>query len=256
MIENILKPKAIVLGGTSPHIELIEILKKRGYYTVLVDYYNNPPAKNVADEHIQESTLDQDKVLQIAKNIEAKLVISACVDQANVTACYVAEKIGLPAPYSYETALNVSNKGLMKKLMFSAGIPTAKFAIVTKPIEFDSLSLKFPVMVKPSDSCGSAGVKKAKNYSEYIEYIGEALKISRSNTAIVEEYKEGVEVSIYSYVQNKKSSIIMIAQRHSVIDGDNEVLKCYATTAPAIISSKMKDKINFKRNSGARKQSN
>ena len=111
-----------MLGGTSPHIALIENLKDRGYYTVLVDYYENPPAKKVADEHIRESTLDQDKVLEIAKSINAKLVISACVDQANVTACYVAEKLGLPVPYIYETAMSVTNKGLMKRKMLESGI--------------------------------------------------------------------------------------------------------------------------------------
>ena len=52
------KKTAIVLGGTSPHIALIQKLKDRGYYTILVDYLNNPPAKKVADMHIKESTLD------------------------------------------------------------------------------------------------------------------------------------------------------------------------------------------------------
>ena len=30
--------KAIVLGGTAPHAMLINKLKKRGYYVILVDY--------------------------------------------------------------------------------------------------------------------------------------------------------------------------------------------------------------------------
>ena len=34
----------IVLGGTAPHIELIKQLKSRGYYVILVDYLDNPPA--------------------------------------------------------------------------------------------------------------------------------------------------------------------------------------------------------------------
>ena len=38
------KPIAIVLGGIFPHAEVIKKLKKRGYYTVLVDYFDNPPA--------------------------------------------------------------------------------------------------------------------------------------------------------------------------------------------------------------------
>lgn len=76
------RPVAIVLGGTVPHKELIEQLKKRGYFTILVDYLQNPPAKAVADIHIQESTLDKEKVLEIAKEYHASLTICGCVDQA------------------------------------------------------------------------------------------------------------------------------------------------------------------------------
>ena len=39
------KPVAIILGGTFPHIELINNLKKRCYYTILIDYLDNPTAK-------------------------------------------------------------------------------------------------------------------------------------------------------------------------------------------------------------------
>ena len=75
-------PVAIVLGGTVPHCYLIQLLKKRGYHTVLVDYTQNPPAKEFADEHIKESTLDRDAVLSIARKRDAQLVISTNVDQA------------------------------------------------------------------------------------------------------------------------------------------------------------------------------
>ena len=39
------KKKAIVLGGTNPHIELIRQLHERGYYVILVDFLPHPPAK-------------------------------------------------------------------------------------------------------------------------------------------------------------------------------------------------------------------
>ena len=41
--------KALVLGGTDDHIALIESLKRRGYRTILIDHYENPPAQAVAD---------------------------------------------------------------------------------------------------------------------------------------------------------------------------------------------------------------
>ena len=69
------KEIAIVLGGTVPHCELIRQLQTRGYYVILIDYLPNPPAKLVADEHIQESTLDKDAVLKVAVQRNASLVI-------------------------------------------------------------------------------------------------------------------------------------------------------------------------------------
>ena len=98
---------ALVLGGTVPHMELILQLKNRGYYTILIDYLENPPA---ADEHIVESTLDKEKVLEIAVERKVELVISGCVDQANISACYAMEKLGKYVPYSYEIARKVTNK--------------------------------------------------------------------------------------------------------------------------------------------------
>ena len=63
------KPVAIVLGGTSPHVLLVYKLHERGYYVILVDYLQNPPAKIAADEHIQASTLDKERVLEIAREM-------------------------------------------------------------------------------------------------------------------------------------------------------------------------------------------
>jgi len=151
------KPIAIVLGGTNPHIALIENLKNRGYYTLLVDYLENPPAKTFADKHIRESTLEKEKVYDLAKRYNASLVISTCIDQANATACYAAEKLGLPSPYNYETALNVTNKGLMKRIMLDNNIPTARHFFIKRPDEFFNFKMKFPVVIKPADSNGAVG---------------------------------------------------------------------------------------------------
>lgn len=230
------KPVAIVLGGTSPHIELIHQLKDRGYFVVLVDYLSNPPAKLHADIHEQESTLDQAAVLSVAKKYNAKLVISACVDQANITACYVAEKMNLPHPYSYELACNITNKGYMKRRMVENNIPTTRFFFLDNGEDLSSFDLTFPVMVKPADCCAASGVKKANNKSELDKYLTEAKKISRTGRSIVEEFFEGVEVSVYAFVINNEAKILMVSERVSVIEGDNQVLKCYATITPPNVS--------------------
>lgn len=239
-----IKKKALVLGGTNSHIELINDLKRRGYFTILIDYYENPPAKDYADFHIQESTMDFNKVLEICKKEKIDLIISSSVDQANLTACFVAEKLNLPIPYSYKTALEVTDKSIMKSKMTKAGIPTSKYITLSKKNnKYDIGQLKFPVMVKPVDNCGSAGVNKANNYEELRIHLNSAYDVSRSKKAIVETFIEGKEISIYAFIYSGEAEIIMMSERHSKLGGEKNILMCYATTTPADISSKAKNKI-------------
>lgn len=228
---------ALVLGGTVPHISLIKKLKERGYYTILVDYLSNPPAKSYADEHIQESTLDKELVLDIAQKCEAEIVISTCVDQANSVCCYVAEKLGLPHPYSYQTSLDVTDKSRMKSIMMENAIPTSRYCHVKTLDEFNDASFHFPLMVKPADSNSANGVKKVSNVDELKEYFPIAKKFSRNGYVILEEFVDGVEVSVYCLIIDNKAHILMAQERLSVIEGEKKVIKCYASFAPARISS-------------------
>lgn len=239
------KPIAIVLGGTKPHITLIEILKNRGYYTVLIDYALDPVAKEFADEHVIESSMDKEKVLELAKDRKAQLVITTCSDQANVTACYVAEKLRLPAPYSYETALNVTDKQLMKTKMIEGGIPTSKFIIVDSlSKEYDYSSLKFPLIVKPVDSYGSKGVKITNNSKELSDNIENAIKISKTKKAIVEEYKIGEEIGIDCFVKNSKADIIITKHRRKIKNNDDSIQQIHGCIWPADISESTYQKLN------------
>ena len=237
------KPIAIVLGGTSPHIELIHQLQGRGYFVVLVDYLPNPPAKVHADLHEQVSTLDLEAVLAVSRKYNASLVISACVDQANITACYVAEKLNLAHPYSFELANNITNKGYMKKLMVENDIPTTNYYFLDSGEELTTFNLRFPVMVKPADSCAASGVKKANNKAELDEFLAQAKKVSRTGRTVIEEFFSGVEVSVYAFIKNHKANILMVSERVSIIEGEKQVLKCYATITPPNISEVALQKI-------------
>lgn len=236
------KPVALVLGGTVPHVHLIELLKGRGYYTILLDYTPNPPAKEFADEHLPVSTLDPDAVLDVARRRNACLVISTNVDQANVTCCYVAEKLGLFSPYSYETALNVTDKQRMKKIMLDNNIPTSKYIQVGSLEEAKAIDLRFPLMVKPADSNSANGVKRVSSQEELERYLPDSLRFSRNGKAIIEEFVTGKEISAYGVIVNGEAKLIMHQERVSVYDGEDKVIKCYASLAPSRITETAADK--------------
>lgn len=240
------KKKAIVLGGTIPHKELISNLRERGYYIYLLDYDKNSLAKGLEDEYILESIFDKEKVLEVAKKLDVDLVISTCSGQANVTACYVAEKLGLPRPYSYETALNVTDKTLMKPKMSSGGIPTSKFLIFEDSINYEINNLNFPLVVKPADVYGSKGVRKVENSKELKLFIKKAFDISRSNKVIVEEFIDGKEINIYMYIQEGQPYLLLISEKIKIpFDDKNAVMQSPGTISPANLNLKLQEKFKL-----------
>lgn len=224
---------ALVLGGTTPHIDLVCNLKQRGYKVVLIDYLQNPPAKSYADVHIKASTLDKEQVLNIAKEQDANLVISACIDQANSTCCWVAEQLGLPHPYSYETSLLVTDKGLMKQRMKQVGVPTSDFELTTDAKLVNWNKIVFPCVVKPVDCNSSKGVHRADSTSEAKKYIEEALQLSRTNHAIIERFVDGDEIQIDCLATKSDVSVVMTRRKMKFCSNDGAVLQSWGSQVPA-----------------------
>lgn len=230
------RPLAVVLGGTTAHGALIKALKGRGYFTVLVDYLDYPPAKTHADLHVQESTLDPDAVVGVARRLKAKLVLSLAVDQANVVACLVGERLGLPVPYSSRTAWLVTDKGLMKDLMRRRNIPTSPFMVVTKERQAEGHALRWPLVVKPVDATGSKGVRCVNTQVEMESYLTEALALSRAGRAIVEEFVDGTEVQVDYFVQDGHPHRVMTREKMKADLGSGTVLQSIGSMVPAEMS--------------------
>jgi len=243
MKKSIDNPVAIILGGTYPHIELINNLKKRNYYTILIDFLNNPPAKEYANEHIIESILDKEQVLQIAKKRNANLVISTCIDQANLTACYVGEKLSLPKPYSYNTALNVTDKIRMKSIMMNNNIPTSKYLIVNDINDLNVGELDYPLIVKPSNSNSSKGVRRIDIENELETFIGEALRLSTNNESIVEEFIEGKEIGADCIIVNHEAKILITRERRKINNYDDPIQQIQGSFWPAKISESEEEEL-------------
>lgn len=230
------KQIAIVLGGTAPHVLLVNKLHERGYYVVLVDYLPDPPAKSVSDEHIQASTLDKEKVLDIAKKKNARLVISTCIDQANSVCCYVAEQLNLPHPYSYEKSLLVTNKGLMKERMKNSNVPSSSFVLTKSVDEVDWNIISFPCVVKPVDCNSSKGVHRADTIEEAKSFVEEALKLSQTGEAIVEGFCSGDEIQVDCVALEDSAEVVMTRSKVKEIKRSDAVLNSFGSIVPAQVS--------------------
>lgn len=209
--------KIIVLAGGSDQIALINELHERNHEVVLVDYFENPPAKQFADKHIIASTLDIEAVTNITIQERADLIVTACTDQALLTVANVSEKLGLPCYISYDTALNVTNKSYMKKVLEKNNIPTSKYAIFNKTSSFKDLdNYRYPLVVKPVDCNSSKGVIKVYNNQEAEEGLKQAISYSRTNSAIIEEFKEGIELSVDCFVQEGNVKLLSVTSSNKI----------------------------------------
>lgn len=234
---------AIVLGGTNPHIALINNLKNRGYYTILIDYYENPPAKQYADEHIRESALEKDKVLSIAKETNAELVVSCCVDRFIPICSYVSEQLNLKFPISYENSLKLTNKLLMKNLMMENKISTGIYIEVNENFSNEDIKFNFPLVVKPSDSEGSIGIGYIESADEVLEKIQDALAASKNKKAIIEEFYKGEEIQVDFYIQNNIPQILLARQKLKKIT-TNGTFITLGSLIPVELNQKLNNELN------------
>ncbi|MBD5549678.1 MAG: ATP-grasp domain-containing protein [Lachnospiraceae bacterium] len=202
------KPVAVVLGGTVPHGDLIKLLKKRNFHTIVIDYFDNPPAAKYADVHCHESAMDYDVVLEVARENKAVLILSSCLDQQINIAMKAAEELGIAHPFSPEQALMVTDKKLMKKRMMESGIPTSRYYVVDKDTDITGIELTYPVIVKPADSCGSAGIVKLEDAVGLEKAVRESMQWSDSGKVIVEEFVTGTEMSVHGYVEAGKVHLL------------------------------------------------
>jgi len=234
--------KALVLCGGIPQIELIRQLKERGVYTILADMNENVPARAHADKFYKVSVLDVEGVKQVAIDEKVDYIMTVCADQVLEVVAKISEELGLPWYIDAETAENVSKKSYMKKIFWDNGVPTTKYVILDKYDEKAVKDLRYPIIVKPVDAYSSRGVRKVENEDELKEAIAVATDISRTKTAIVEEFFEGDEISVDIYVEEGKANILCLTNIYKI--GEDGKFIINRSRIPADVSEDIKNQIS------------
>ncbi len=233
--------KALVLCGGLPQIALIKELKSRGIYTILADMNEKVAAREYADKFYPVSVLDVDAVRKIAVEEKVDYILTVCADQVLQVVAQIAEELGLPWYVDYETAENVSKKSYMKKIFWENDIPTTKYVIMDEFDEDKIKHLQYPIIVKPVDSYSSRGVCKVNSLNELKVAFENAINISRTNGAIVEEFAEGEEITVDAYIEDGKAHVLCLSKLDKIPGNDRFVI--YRSHIPAPVSDDIKEMI-------------
>lgn len=233
--------KILIIGAGIGQVYIAKKIKGRGHFLITVTMPGDYPVIAIADRVYYENVFNKDAVLQIARQEKIDGVISDQNDMMMPIVAYVAEHMGLPGNYT-KTINAFCDKNIYRSNCDKIGIPVPRHCSVSEPNCPSALSsVPFPWVVKPADSQSSVGVCKVHTKDEYYKAIEYALNVSKTHTAIVEEFFEGRELVVEGFVYKGKYYCIGFADRkYFNLPG---LFIPSQTLFPADISQSIKDKI-------------
>jgi len=205
--------KIAIIGASYLQLPLVKKANEMGFSTYCFAYENAAICKDFCTKFFPISITEKENILLICEELKINAVLSIASDLAVETVNYIAEKLSLVGN-SLEATPYMTNKFLMKSMLNSKGLKTTKYQQI-KDLNLvpDLTGFKYPLIVKPTDRSGSAGVKIILNESEISEAIKQAFNVSFSKEVIIEEFIVGRELSIESISQNGKHFILAITDK-------------------------------------------
>lgn len=209
--------KLLMLGGTHIQIPAIKTAREMGHYVITCDYLEDNPGHKYAHEYYNVSTTDKKGVLSLARSLKVDGIVCYASDPAAPTATYVAEELKLPS-HPYKSVEILSNKDLFRAFLKenNFNVPKAQGYNSFEEAQSEFNQFKMPVMIKPIDSSGSKGVSKIDSIELLQEKAEYALRFSRANRFIIEEFieKYGYQVSGDGFSVNGELVFRCFANNH------------------------------------------
>ena len=234
--------KIAIIGASNQQNPLIIKAKERNYETHTFAWNDGDDVGRRTSDHFYPiSATNKDEILQKCREIGVDAVASIGSDVSAQAAAYIAEGMGLSGNKTRSVML-ATNKILTRKKFEELGIPQPKHADIGDAVSFDKIrSMKYPLIIKPSDRSGSRGIRVIEDERDFFSAINQARDLSFERKAIVEEYISGRVYSCECVSSNGAHKIVGYTKRDiALINGK----PCeYKHTQPAAISRSVLKKI-------------
>ena len=148
--------KIMLLGGIHYLLPVIKAAHEQGYYVITADNVPDNIAHKHSDEYVNVSIVNKEAVLAEAQKQQIDGIISFGVDPGVEAAAYVQEQMYLPSMGPYESVRILQNKDLFRAFLRDNGfnVPEARGYNTIEEALADTGWLRFPMIVKPTDSAG------------------------------------------------------------------------------------------------------
>ena len=206
--------KLAIIGASYLQLPLIIKAKEMGIETYAFAWEDGAVGKEYCDFFYPISITEKEDILEKCREIQIDGITTIASDLAVITVNYVANALGLVGNSMFSTEV-MTNKYSMRKQLHNNGLPCPKFIMVedTDKIATKTKDFLYPLIVKPTDRSGSRGITKVESFEELSEAIERAIKYSLSDSAIVEEFVTGNEVSVETISYNGKHYHLAITDK-------------------------------------------
>ncbi len=201
----------MIVGAGFGQIPAIEKALEMGLEVITVDRDPNAVGMKLATHAYPIDIIDEKGVLDVAIKHNINGIMTMQTDLPIPTIGFVNDALKLTG-VSRHCAVSCSNKVNTRIALQKKGIAQPSFRIVKNKNEALNAAkeLGFPTIIKSVDSSGSRGVSKVIDESQVAEAFLEALKYTRVEDVLVEEFIDGIEIGAQSFSENGECKKVLI----------------------------------------------
>ncbi len=198
--------KLLMLGTSFASMEILTKARQRGWHVIVTDNLppERSPVKQAADECWMISTADTDHLEEKCRTEGVDAIFSG-VSEFNLDRVRILTRdLGLPCYIDEGAWAYARNKRLFKKKCMEKGIPVVpEYPLPAPDDEAAWARIVYPVVVKPVDGSGNAGLSICRNSEELKAAILKARSASTHPEMIIERYITGDETwNMYVIAEN------------------------------------------------------
>lgn len=205
----------VILGAGDGSLPTYLAARRLGHHVIGVDRHDCAVAAPLADEFVHLSTTEAEAIVAaLGDRPDIVGVLAPSSDVALPTLQVLARRYGTPA-LPPRVVRASTNKAFFHRLCTAAGL--ASYRLVSgssKPqLIAAAVRLRMPLVVKPTDSTGSRGIRLCTDRATLPEAIETALSVSPTHTAVLEERVAGSHHTLEGFLNDGRLAFAAITTR-------------------------------------------
>ena len=203
--------KLLLIGIDTSTADALTYAKSKGVYTIITDFSdkNSSPLKAMADENWNIDVKDLDALEKRCKKENISHIYAGSQELCLDSCKQLSERLGVPFYASEEGWRAARDKELYKNYCQKAGLDVPhKYWIGGDPPRETLEEILFPVVVKPNDGNAKRGFSIVNSKEELWPAIKYALAFSSQKKILIEEYIQGILVSVLCCIYNGKLKLL------------------------------------------------